>query len=142
MSKLYFYWVRLHELSGDDTSALRPLVHLSVWFETIYVLTSPRSIYSTLLAAQRTASLRHDDDLQATLLPLLLRNYLDHGLYEQADRLVSKTSFPEATAQNSQLARWYYYVGKSRFFPFSPVLESPGLTKSNLFVYDVSERSN
>ncbi|GAA5959587.1 hypothetical protein JCM3765_007207 [Sporobolomyces pararoseus] len=92
MSKIYFYWVRLHELSGDDTSALRP----------------------TLLAAQRTASLRHDDDLQATLLPLLLRNYLDHGLYEQADRLVSKTSFPEATAQNSQLARWYYYVGRIR----------------------------
>ncbi|GAA5941115.1 hypothetical protein JCM1841_003061 [Sporobolomyces salmonicolor] len=92
MSKLYFYWVRLHELSGDDVAALRP----------------------TLLAAQRTAALRHDDDLQATLLPLLLRNYLDHGLYEQADRLVSKTTFPEATAQNSQLARWYYYVGRIR----------------------------
>ncbi|GAA6020952.1 hypothetical protein JCM11491_001560 [Sporobolomyces phaffii] len=92
MSKVYFYWVRLHELSGDDTSALRP----------------------TLLAAQRTASLRHDDDLQATLLPLLLRNYLEHGMYEQADRLVSKTSFPEGTAQNSQLARWYYYVGRIR----------------------------
>lgn len=24
MSKLYFYWVRLHEVSGDDTAALRP----------------------------------------------------------------------------------------------------------------------
>ncbi|GAA6063121.1 hypothetical protein JCM10212_002324 [Sporobolomyces blumeae] len=92
MSKLYFYWVRLHEVSGDDTAALRP----------------------TLLAAQRTAALRHDDDLQATLLPLLLRNYLDHGLYEQADRLVSKTTFPEGSAQNSQLARWYYYVGRIR----------------------------
>lgn len=22
-SKLYFYWVRLHELNGDDTGALR-----------------------------------------------------------------------------------------------------------------------
>ncbi|TNY20910.1 26S proteasome non-ATPase regulatory subunit 3 [Rhodotorula diobovata] len=92
MSKLYFYWVRLHEVSGDDTAALRP----------------------TLLAAQRTAALRHDDDLQATLLPLLLRNYVDHGLYEQADRLVSKTQFPEGSAQNSQLARWYYYVGRIR----------------------------
>lgn len=67
---------------------------------------------STLLAAQRTAALRHDDDLQATLLPLLLRNYLEHGLYEQADRLVSKTQFPEGTAQNNQLARWYYYLGE------------------------------
>ncbi|GAA5989570.1 hypothetical protein JCM10908_000533 [Rhodotorula pacifica] len=91
-SKFYFYWVRAHELNGDDSSALRP----------------------TLLAAQRTAALRRDDDLQATLLPLLLRNYLDHGLYEQADRLVSKTQFPEGTAQNSQLARWYYYLGRIR----------------------------
>lgn len=66
---------------------------------------------STLLAAHRTASLRHDVDLQATLLPLLLRNYLEHGLYEQADKLVSKTQFPEGSAQNSQLARWYYYLG-------------------------------
>ncbi|ORY92724.1 proteasome regulatory subunit C-terminal-domain-containing protein [Leucosporidium creatinivorum] len=91
-SKVYFYWVRLHELAGDDTAPLR----------------------TTLLAAQRTAALRHDDDLQATLLPLLLRNYLEHGLYDQADKLVSKTTFPEGTAGNAQLARWYYYVGRIR----------------------------
>ncbi|GAA5861728.1 hypothetical protein JCM3774_002687 [Rhodotorula dairenensis] len=91
-SKFYFYWVRAHELAHNDSAALRP----------------------TLLAAQRTAALRRDDDLQATLLPLLLRNYLEHGLYEQADRLVSKTKFPEATAQNNQLARWYYYLGRIR----------------------------
>lgn len=90
-SKIYFYWVRLHELAGDDTAPLR----------------------TTLLAAQRTAALRHDDDLQATLLPLLLRNYLEHHLYDQADKLVSKTTFPEGTAGNAQLARWYYYVGES-----------------------------
>lgn len=65
-----------------------------------------------LLAAQRTAALRHDDDLQATLLPLLLRNYLEHHLYDQADRLVSKTTYPIGTAGNAQLARWYYYVGE------------------------------
>ncbi|KAM0787693.1 hypothetical protein ACM66B_003755 [Microbotryomycetes sp. NB124-2] len=91
-SKLYFYWVRLHEVAGDDTAPLR----------------------TTLLAAQRTAALRHDDDLQATLLPLLLRNYLEHRLYDQADRLVSKTTFPEGTAGNAQLARWFYYVGRIR----------------------------
>ncbi|SGY46068.1 BQ5605_C001g00378 [Microbotryum silenes-dioicae] len=91
-SKIYFYWVRLHELSGDDTAPLR----------------------TKLLAAQRTAALRHDDDLQATLLPLLLRNYLEHHLYDQADRLVSKTTFPTDTAGNAQLARWYYYVGRIR----------------------------
>ncbi|GAA5899441.1 hypothetical protein JCM6882_009117 [Rhodosporidiobolus microsporus] len=92
MSKLYFYWVRLHEVSGEDTAALRP----------------------TLLSALRTSTLRHDTDLVATLLPLLLRNYLDHGLYDQADRLVSKTTFPEDTAGNGQMARWFYYVGRIR----------------------------
>ncbi|KAK4047731.1 26S proteasome non-ATPase regulatory subunit [Microbotryomycetes sp. JL201] len=91
-SKVYFYWVRLHEAAGEDTAPLR----------------------TTLLAAQRTAALRHDDDLQATLLPLLLRNYLEHRLYDQADRLVSKTTFPEGTAGNAQLARWFYYVGRIR----------------------------
>ncbi|GAA5978751.1 hypothetical protein JCM11641_006166 [Rhodosporidiobolus odoratus] len=97
MSKLYFYWVRLHEVSGQDTAGLR----------------------STLLTAHRTAFLRHDLDLQATLLPLLLRNYLDHGLYEQADRFVSKTTFPEETASNSQMARWFYYVGRIRAIQLS-----------------------
>ncbi|KAI5480596.1 26S proteasome non-atpase regulatory subunit 3 [Pseudohyphozyma bogoriensis] len=91
-SKAYFFWVRVWEASGEDTAALR----------------------TSLLAAQRTAALRHDDDLQATLLPLLLRNYLQHHLYDQADRLVSKTTFPEGTAGNAQIARWYYYVGRIR----------------------------
>ncbi|KAK4704920.1 26S proteasome regulatory subunit N3, partial [Phenoliferia sp. Uapishka_3] len=91
-SKVYTNWVRLHELAGDNTAILR----------------------TPLLAAQRTAALRHDDDLQATLLPLLLRNYLQHHLYEQANQLVSKTTFPVGTAGNAQLARWFYYVGRIR----------------------------
>ena len=81
------------------------------FFEHRGKLTEARNHSRPPPAAQRTAALRHDDDLQATLLPLLLRNYLEHGLYEQADRLVSKTQFPEGTAQNNQLARWYYYLG-------------------------------
>lgn len=72
------------------------------------------SVDSTLLAAQRTAALRRDDDLQATLLPLLLRNYISHKLYDQADRLISKAAFPDATAGNAQLARWHYYLGRVR----------------------------
>lgn len=65
-----------------------------------------------LLQAQRLAALRHDDDLQATLLNLLLRNYFAFNLYDQADKLIAKTSFPD-TAGNPQLARWMYYVGES-----------------------------
>ena len=71
------------------------------------------SIRPTLLAAQRTAALRHDDDLHATLLNLLLRSYYSQNLFEQADKLIDKVKYPES-AVNAQLARWYYYVGRLR----------------------------
>lgn len=44
------------------------------------------------------------------LLNLLLRNYLHYNLYDQADKLVSKTTFPQA-ASNNQTARYMYYLG-------------------------------
>lgn len=47
---------------------------------------------------------------QATLLNLLLRSYLRDNLYDQAQKLVAKTSFPE-DASNSQLVRFLYYHG-------------------------------
>ncbi|KAI8816805.1 proteasome regulatory subunit C-terminal-domain-containing protein [Fimicolochytrium jonesii] len=86
--RLYFYLARFHELSNTMASA-RPV----------------------LLAVQRTATLRHDDDTQATILNLLLRNYLHFNLYDQADKLVSKTVFPEG-ASNNQIARYMYYLGR------------------------------
>lgn len=63
------------------------------------------------LAAYRTACLRHDVLTQATLLNLLLRDYLACNLYEQALKLVSKTTFPESRP-NSQYARYLYYIGQ------------------------------
>jgi 26S proteasome regulatory subunit N3 len=89
-SRIYFYYVRSYELSGRLPETL-----------------------PVLLAAQRTAALRHDDDTQATLINLLLRYYFQHGQYEQADRLIAKTPFPEA-AGNNQGARYNYYLGRIR----------------------------
>src|SRR5258708_17686602 len=66
-----------------------------------------------LLAAQRTASLRQDADCQAVLINLLLSNYLSYQLYTQADKLVSKATFP-TSAGNPQLARYLYYLGRIR----------------------------
>jgi 26S proteasome regulatory subunit N3 len=63
------------------------------------------------LAAQRTASLRHDDDTQASLINRLLRSYLHYSLYDQADKLVSKTTFP-ASASNPQFTRYHYFLGR------------------------------
>jgi 26S proteasome regulatory subunit N3 len=45
------------------------------------------------------------------LLNLLLRNYFYHNLYDQADKLLSKSTFPEK-AGNNQAARYAYYLGR------------------------------
>ncbi|RVE70050.1 hypothetical protein OJAV_G00084350 [Oryzias javanicus] len=69
------------------------------------------TIRSFLHGRLRTATLRHDADGQAVLLNLLLRNYLHFSLYDQAEKLVSKSVFPEL-ANNNEWARYLYYTGR------------------------------
>ncbi|KOS17593.1 putative 26S proteasome regulatory subunit rpn3 [Escovopsis weberi] len=71
------------------------------------------AIRPTLLAALRTAVLRKDIDTQASVIVLLLRNYLLTSHIKQADLLVSHTQFPE-NAVNNQVARFLYYLGRIR----------------------------
>ena len=66
-----------------------------------------------MLAALRTATLRYDTDTQGTLLTLLLRNFIHYKLYDQADKLVSRTTFPESSG-NNLVARYFYYLGRIR----------------------------
>lgn len=73
--------------------------------------------FSFLHTRLRTATLRHDADGQAVLVNLLLRNYLHFNLYDQAEKLVSKSVFPEL-ANNNEWARYLYYTGES-----TPVLQ-------------------
>ncbi|KAI0296401.1 diphenol oxidase-A2 [Russula brevipes] len=87
-ARVWFALERAYELGGELSDA-RPL----------------------FLAAQRTASLRHDDETQASLINRLLRSYLHYSLYDQADKLISKTNFP-TSAPNSQFARYHYYLGR------------------------------
>ncbi|KAJ6541119.1 PCI domain-containing protein [Mycena sp. CBHHK59/15] len=71
-----------------------------VWYalERAYELGSELADARPLfLAAQRTASLRHDDETQASLINRLLRSYLHYSLYDQADKL---------------FARYHYYLGR------------------------------
>ncbi|KJE93889.1 proteasome 26S subunit [Capsaspora owczarzaki ATCC 30864] len=89
-AKAYFYFMRAHDLSGNETD-VRPMLH----------------------AALRTATLHRDDEGQATLINLLVRNYLEHGLYEQADKLIVKSTFPDH-ASNNEWARYFYYLGRIR----------------------------
>jgi 26S proteasome regulatory subunit N3 len=71
------------------------------------------SIRPILLAALRTAVLRKDIDTQASVIVLLLRNYLLTSHIAQADLFVSHTQFPE-NAANNQVARFLYYLGRIR----------------------------
>ncbi|KAK6159595.1 hypothetical protein DH2020_006909 [Rehmannia glutinosa] len=95
-SRLYFYYSLSYELT-EDLAEIR----------------------GNLLALHRTATLRHDELGQETLLNLLLRNYLHYNLYDQAEKLRSKA--PRFEAHSNQQAnlktlfcRYLFYLGKIR----------------------------
>lgn len=101
-----------------DSLAARVYFYYSLFFEQIAPLPpSPAatvtSIRQPLLAALRTAVLRKDGDTQATVMTLLLRNYLSTSHISQADLLISHNQFP-ASASNNQVARYLYYLGRIR----------------------------
>lgn len=87
-AKCYFYHSRVAELT-DTLEGIRGFLH----------------------ARLRTATLRNDFEGQAVIINCLLRNYLHYSLYDQADKLVNKSVFPE-TASNNEWARFLYYLGR------------------------------
>ncbi|XP_034473981.1 probable 26S proteasome non-ATPase regulatory subunit 3 [Drosophila innubila] len=87
-AKSYFYYSRVAELN-NALEGIRAFLH----------------------ARLRTATLRNDFEGQAVLLNCLLRNYLHYALYDQADKLVKKSVYPES-ASNNEWARFLYYLGR------------------------------
>ncbi|KAI4164262.1 MAG: hypothetical protein LQ342_002227 [Letrouitia transgressa] len=101
-----------------DALAARVYFYYSLFFEQLAPLppspsASVVSIRQNLLQALRTSVLRKDQDIQATVTTLLLRNYLSTSHISQADLLISHTDFPSA-ASNNQIARYLYYLGRIR----------------------------
>ncbi|KAJ5219858.1 26S proteasome regulatory subunit rpn3 [Penicillium chermesinum] len=101
-----------------DSLAARVYFYYSIFYEQIAPLPpSPAAtvtaIRQPLLAALRTAVLRKDVDTQATVMTLLLRNYLSTSHITQADLLISHNKFP-AAASNNQIARYLFYLGRIR----------------------------
>ncbi|CAG8087856.1 unnamed protein product [Penicillium nalgiovense] len=101
-----------------DSLAARVYFYYSLFFEQLAPLPpSPAAAVTTirqpLLAALRTAVLRKDVDTQATVMTLLLRNYLSTSHISQADLLISHNPFPVA-ASNNQIARYMFYLGRIR----------------------------
>jgi 26S proteasome regulatory subunit N3 len=89
-AKCYYYFFRAYELT-KQMDGIRSILHSRL----------------------RTCTLRSDYEGQSTLTNLLLRNYLSFNLYDQADKLVSKTTFPP-NASNNEWARYLYYLGRIR----------------------------
>ncbi|KAL9100435.1 MAG: hypothetical protein Q9163_004180 [Psora crenata] len=111
---------RLRTLNRRTLDALSARVYFyyALFFEQLAPLPpSPRasvlSIRPHLLAALRSSVLRKDQDTQATVTTLLLRNYLSTSHITQADLLISHSQFPPA-ASNNQIARYLYYLGRIR----------------------------
>ena len=106
-----------------DSLAARVYFYYALFFEEMTPLPpSPAaaviSIRKPLLDALRTATLRKDQDTQAAVTTLLLRNYLSTSHVTQADLLISHTKFPD-TAVNNQFARYLYYLGRIRAIQLS-----------------------
>ena len=66
------------------------------------------------------ACLRGDSDTQAALINCVLGNYLRRSMYVEADKFLTKVTFPE-TANNNELARYVFYTGrvKTMLFEYS-----------------------
>ncbi|KAF9010163.1 PCI domain-containing protein [Cyathus striatus] len=125
--KIYLRLLIIHQLlksSDNYAKALDLMQQLNrrsmdpiaakIWFavERAYELSERLSeARSLFLQAQRTADLRHDDEAQAALINCLLRSYIADSLFDQADKLVSKTEFP-SSASSPQNARYHYYLGR------------------------------
>lgn len=102
-ARVYFYYSLFYE----ETAPLPPSPVAAVV-----------EIRQTLLEALRTATLRKDQDVQAAVTTLLLRNYLSTSHISQADLLITHAAFP-STAANNQIARYLYYLGRIRAIQLS-----------------------
>ncbi len=95
-AKAFFYLSRAVELLGGERYA---------------------ALRSVLLNAHITAALQHANEAQLTILNLLLRNFLQHSLYDQADKLSAKSSrvagmLADGSVSNNQIARYLHYQGR------------------------------
>jgi tetratricopeptide (TPR) repeat protein len=56
-------------------------------------------------------ALETTDTAQVTVINLLLRSYLANNQYDQADKLISKSSF-QGQVNQAQSVRWLFYAGR------------------------------
>jgi 26S proteasome regulatory subunit N3 len=110
--------IRVLNRRSLDSLAAKAYFYLSLFYEQLDPKPpAPKSpvtdIRGKLLAALRTSVLRKDQETQAAVIVLLLRNYISTADIPQADALIAQTDFPH-TASNNQVARYMYYLGRIR----------------------------
>eukprot|EP00934_Nitzschia_sp_Nitz4_P003994 Nitzschia sp. Nitz4//scaffold2_size372955//83225//84876//NITZ4_000381-RA/size372955-snap-gene-0.13-mRNA-1//1//CDS//3329546650//3984//frame0 len=106
----------LTSLSGVSSSSLFPPLARMYRYRSLVAesLKDPQittSIRQDMAKAHNMACLRRDVDCQAVLLNLMLRDLLLHSQVEQAQKLLSYSTFPES-ASNNQLCRYLYHSGR------------------------------
>ncbi len=105
--------ILLERLRAISRRSLDPLAERAYAFTALAYERAGRlaELRPALHAALRSAQLHHFSACHATLLNLLLRSLVESKLYVQAEKLISKSAFPD-TASNCQMARYLYYNGR------------------------------
>jgi len=99
------------EYKVSDPSALYPLLARLYRLRALVAERLPSiSMRDDMVHAHSLACLRRDEDSQATLLNLVLRDLLDSSQVEQAQKLLSNSTFPD-NASHNQLCRYLYHSG-------------------------------
>ena len=91
-----------------DLMSSKAYFYFSYTYEKVNRLNDIRPV---LLKLYRTSCVRRDEVGQAVLLNLLLRNFLQNNLIDQARLLSSRTTFPEG-ASNNQFCRFLFYMAR------------------------------
>ena len=105
--KVLAYYSKFNRRTLDMFTS-QTISFLSLAHQKLGTLTSIRHF---LLKAHRSACLQHNEFGQATIINLLLHNYLNDNLYDQAAKLVEKVNFPEHASVN-QYVRYLYFCGR------------------------------
>ncbi|KRZ80574.1 26S proteasome non-ATPase regulatory subunit 3, partial [Trichinella papuae] len=87
-AKAYYYYCLINERKGNLPNLIGPL-----------------------MKRLQSATLHHEVESQAVLTNCLLRAYILQNMYDMAEKLHSKTAFPE-DARTSEVARYFYYLGR------------------------------
>lgn len=102
--------------SASSVASLFPLLaRLYRWRSLVAERAGSPAGRQDMALAHNAATVRRDVDTQATLLNSMLRDLIRHSQIEQANKLLSNSTFPEQ-ASNNQLCRYLYYSGRIQAF--------------------------